>query len=448
VRFVGAPWELGLAETQQTLVLNRLRSRVRLQTDGQMKTGRDVVVAAMLGAEEFGFATVPLVALGCVMMRACHKNTCPAGIATQEPDLRKLFTGKPEYVVNFMMMVARETREYMARLGISRLDDLIGRSDLLEVNDAIDFWKAKGLDFGAIFHRAEAEPQEVRKSTAVKHDLRKTLDHKIVPLVREAIDTARPVNVSMRIRNVHRGVGTIVSGHVARSHGGKGLPDETITLHFQGSAGQSFGAFCSRGMTLVLDGEANDYMGKGLSGAKIVVKPPASSRFLAADNIITGNVALYGATAGEVYLCGQAGERFAIRNSGAQAVVEGVGDHGCEYMTGGRVAILGPTGVNFAAGMSGGIAYVFDETGMFDTLCNLDMVDLELMNDPEDQAELRKMIERHVDHTKSRRGKHILAHWESSLPHFIKVFPTDYKRALGALSREDEAIPRREMERD
>jgi glutamate synthase (NADPH/NADH) large chain len=448
VRFAGAPWELGLAETQQTLVLNGLRSRVRLQTDGQMKTGRDVVIAALLGAEEFGFATAPLVVLGCVMMRACHKNTCPAGIATQEPELRRLFSGRPEHIVSFMRMVARETREHMARLGISNMDDLIGRSDLLEAYDATDFWKARGLDFSAIFHRPQANREEVRKTTAVKHDLHETLDYKIVPRVREAIDTARPVNVSMPIRNVHRAVGTMISGHVARAYGSKGLPDDTITLHFEGSAGQSFGAFCSKGMTLVLDGEANDYLAKGLSGAKIVVRPPARSEFEAADNVIIGNVALYGATSGEVYICGQAGERFAIRNSGAQAVVEGLGDHGCEYMTGGRVAIIGPTGVNFAAGMSGGIAYVFDETGLFDNHCNLDMVDLELMTDPEDQANLRKMIERHVSHTQSHRGKRILDNWESCLPHFIKVFPTDYKRALGVLSREDEAVPRREVERD
>ena len=447
VRYVGLPWELGLAETQQTLVLNGLRSRVRLQTDGQLKTGRDVVIAALLGAEEFGFATSALVVLGCVMMRACHKNTCPAGIATQEPELRQLFTGKSEHVVTFMRMIARETREHMARLGISKMDDLIGRSDLLEANDAIDFWKAKGLVLSRIFHRPEADPREVRKTTAVKHDLHKTLDQKIVPLVRESIETAHPVTVSLPIRNVHRAVGTIVSGHVARAYGGKGLPDDTITLDFRGSAGQSFGAFCSRGMTLVLEGEANDYLGKGLSGAKIVVRPPADSEFDAADNIIIGNVALYGATSGEAYICGQAGERFAIRNSGAWAVVEGIGDHGCEYMTGGRIAILGPTGVNFAAGMSGGIAYVFDETGLFDNRCNLGMVDLELMAEPEDQAELRGMIERHVTHTHSRRGRRILDEWESCLPLFIKVFPTDYKRALGVLSQEDQAVEREEVAR-
>jgi glutamate synthase domain-containing protein 2/glutamate synthase domain-containing protein 1/glutamate synthase domain-containing protein 3 len=448
VHHVGAPWELGLAETQQTLVLNGLRSRVRLQTDGQLKTGRDVVIAALLGAEEFGFATSALVVLGCVMMRACHKNTCPAGIATQEPELRKLFTGRPEYVVNFMRMLARETREYMAQIGIRKVDDLIGRSDLLEVNDAIIFWKAKGLDFSNIFCRAEADPKEVRKTTVVKHDLHKTLDHKIVPLVRETLETARPVTVTLPIRNVHRAVGTIVSGNIARQYGSRGLPDDTITLRFQGSAGQSFGAFCSKGMTMVLDGEVNDYLGKGLSGAKIIVRPPSGSEFDPHDNIIAGNVALYGATSGEMYICGQAGERFAIRNSGAWAVVEGIGDHGCEYMTGGRVAVLGPTGVNFGAGMSGGIAYVFDETGLFDNRCNLGMVDLELMDDPQDQAELRTMIERHLKYTHSQRAHSILESWDSSLPHFIKVFPTEYKRALGVLSREDEAVEREEVARD
>jgi len=448
VHYVGAPWELGLAETQQTLVLNGLRNRVRLQADGQIKTGRDVVIAALLGAEEFGFATTALVVLGCVMMRACHKNTCPAGIATQEPDLRSLFTGRPEYVVNFMRMIAREVREFMAELGIKKIDDLIGRSDLLEVNQAVTFWKAKGLDFSKIFHRPDADPKDVRKTTVVKHDLHKTLDRKIVPLVRETLETARPVTVALPIRNIHRAVGTIVSGNVARQYGGKGLPDDTITLHFNGSAGQSFGAFCCKGMTLVLDGEANDYMGKGLSGAKIVVKPPSVSDFDSKEDIIAGNVALYGATSGEVYICGQAGERFAIRNSGAWAVVEGIGDHGCEYMTGGRVAVLGPTGVNFAAGMSGGIAYVLDETGLFDDRCNLGMVDLELMTDAQDQAELRTMIELHLRHTNSRRARMILDGWESYLPHFVKVFPTEYKRALGALSQEDEAVEREEVERD
>ena len=448
VRHVGLPWELGLAETQQTLVLNGLRSRVRLQTDGQLKTGRDVVIAALLGAEEFGFATSALVVLGCVMMRCCHKNTCPVGIATQDPDLRKHFMGRPEYVVNFLTMVAREAREYMAQLGIRRVDDLVGRADLLQMNEAITFWKARHLDFSRIFHRVDAPPEEMRCTGSQDHELETSLDNQILPLVEKAIETGTPATVDLPIRNVHRATGTIVSGRIARLHGGKGLPDDTITLRFRGSAGQSFAAFCSRGMTFLLEGEANDYVGKGLSGAKLVVKPALGSDFEPSENIIVGNVALYGATAGEVYICGRAGERFAIRNSGAHAVVEGIGDHGCEYMTGGRVVILGLTGVNFAAGMSGGIAYVFDETGLFDDRCNLDMVDLELVTETGDQRELRHMIEQHLRHTGSRRAQSILDDWEASLAHFVKVFPTDYKRALGMLSREDEAVERAEVVRD
>ncbi len=428
VRHAGAPWELGLAETQQTLVLNGLRSRVRLQVDGQLKTGRDVIVGAMLGAEEFGFATTLLVVLGCVMMRACHKNTCPAGIATQDPDLRALFGGKPDYVVNYLTMVAREAREYMAQLGIRKLDELVGRSDLLEVNDAITFWKAKGLDLSKILYRPEAAPHEVRNTEQQKHDLDKAYDNEILPLVAGALETQQPVTLTLPIRNVHRTVGTMVSGEVARRYGGKGLPEDTINLHFQGSAGQSLAAFASPGMTFVLEGETNDYLGKGLSGGKIVVKPQPGSDFDPAGNIIVGNVALYGATSGEVYICGRAGERFAIRNSGVTAVVEGIGDHGCEYMTGGRVAVLGPTGVNFAAGMSGGIAYVLDETGLFDDRCNLGMVDLELVTDPNDQLELKTMIERHVAYTGSARGRQILENWEASpallregLPHRLQA---------------------------
>ena len=448
VRHTGVPWELGLAETQQTLVLNDLRSRVRLQVDGQLKTGRDVVIAAMLGAEEFGFATAPLVCLGCVLMRACQRNTCPVGIATQDPELRSCFAGKPEYVVNYLTMVARDVRERMAAMGVRSLDELVGRSDLLEMNVAITFWKAGGLDFSRIFHRPQARPDQTRCTAAQQPGLDEALDYELLSQVQPAIDHGTAVTVSSPIRNVHRTVGTIISSEIARRYGGAGLPDGTITLDFHGSAGQSFAAFCSKGMTLILQGEANDYVGKGLSGAKVVVKPAAGTAFNPARNIIVGNVCLYGATSGEVYICGRAGERFAIRNSGVRAVVEGIGDHGCEYMTGGRVAILGPTGVNFAAGMSGGIAYVFDETGLFDDCCNLGMVDLELMTDPADQEELRRMIEDHVAHTGSRRGREILADWEHCLHHFVKVFPTDYKRALGMLSREDEAVEREEVVRD
>ena len=410
--------------------------------DGQLKTGRDVVIGAMLGAEEFGFATTLLVVLGCVMMRDCHKNTCPAGVATQDPELRALFAGKPDYVVNYLTMVAREAREYMAELGIRNLDELLGRSDLLEVNDAITFWKAKGLDLSTILYRPEAAPHEVRNTEQQKHDLDKAYDNAILPLVVGALEMQQPVTLSLPIRNVHRTVGTMISGEIARRYGGQGLPEDTINLHFQGSAGQSLAAFASPGMTFVLEGETNDYLGKGLSGGKLVVKPQPGSDFDAASNIIVGNVALYGATSGEVYICGRAGERFAIRNSGVTAVVEGIGDHGCEYMTGGRVAVLGPTGVNFAAGMSGGIAYVLDETGLFDDRCNLAMVDLELVTDPNDQLELKTMIERHVTYTGSERGRQIIENWEAHLPYFVKVFPTDYKRALGRLSQEDAAVER------
>ncbi len=448
VRHAGMPWELGLAETQQTLVINGLRSRVRLQTDGGLKTGRDVIIAAMLGAEEFGFATAVLVVLGCVMMRCCHKNTCPVGIATQDPDLRDFFKGRPEHVVNYLTMVAREARGYMAELGVRRMDDLVGRSDLLETNEAIDFWKARNLDFSRIFHRVDAPAEQMRHTEDQDHELETSLDNDILPLVEEAIANATPTTVELPIRNVHRATGTIVSGRIARMYGGEGLPPDTLSLNFRGSAGQSFAAFCSRGMTLTLEGEANDYLGKGLSGAKVVVKPAPGSDFDPAQNIIVGNVALYGATEGEVYICGLAGERFAIRNSGAHAVVEGVGDHGCEYMTGGRVAILGPTGVNFAAGMSGGIAYVFDETGLFDDRCNLGMVDLELLTDPTDQNELHQMIEDHLRHTGSGRAQSILDDWDQCLGHFVKVFPTEYKRALGRLSREDEAVERQEAVTD
>jgi glutamate synthase domain-containing protein 2/glutamate synthase domain-containing protein 1/glutamate synthase domain-containing protein 3 len=445
LKHAGMPWELGLSETQQTLVLNGLRSRVTLQTDGQMKTGRDIVIAALLGAEEYGFATSALIVCGCIMMRKCHKNTCPVGVATQDPELRKFYTGKPEHVVNFMLMLAQEAREYMAQLGFRTIDEMIGRSDMLEVNDAITFWKARGLDFSDVFFKPDAPIEECRKTIEQDHGLEDALDYKILPKVEKAIETKKPVTVEMEVRNVHRTVGTIISNRIAKTYGSAGLPDDTLNLHFQGSAGQSFGAFCSRGMTIVLEGEANDYLGKGLSGARMIVKPFRGSDYDPAENMIVGNVLLYGATSGELYINGQAGERFAIRNSGATAVVEGIGDHGCEYMTGGRVAILGQTGVNFGAGMSGGIAYVFDENGMFDDRCNLEMIDLELMTEPEDQAELRRMIENHVKYTGSPRGQQILDTWEYSLPHFIKVFPTEYKRALGRMSKEDEAIEREEV---
>jgi glutamate synthase domain-containing protein 2/glutamate synthase domain-containing protein 1/glutamate synthase domain-containing protein 3 len=442
LKHAGAPWELGLAETQQTLVLNGLRSRVRLQTDGQIKTGRDVVIGALLGAEEFGFATSALVVCGCVMMRKCHKNTCPVGVATQDPELRKRYTGKPEHVVNFMTFLAEEAREIMARLGFRTLDEMVGRSDVLETDEAVEFWKTKGLDFSKVFYYPEAPAEERRCTSRQEHDLAGGLDHEILPRVAEAIENGTRVRIEMPIRNVNRTVGTQVSSRIAKRYGRAGLPDDTITLAFKGAAGQSFGAFCSKGMTLVLEGEANDYLGKGLSGARIIVKPYTDAGYDPSANILAGNVLFYGATAGEAFIHGRVGERFAIRNSGARIVVEGAGDHGCEYMTGGRVVILGTTGVNFGAGMSGGIAYIYDEDGTFDNNCNLEMLDLELVDDSEDERILRTMIEEHVAQTGSPKGQRLLDNWEASLPRFVKVFPTEYKRVLGQMSREDEAIER------
>lgn len=442
IRHVGLPWELGLSEAQQTLVLNGLRSRVRLQTDGQVRTGRDVVVAAMLGAEEFGFATTALVICGCVMMRKCHSNTCPVGVATQDPELRKRYSGKPEYVVNYFRMLAEDIRRTMAELGFRNMDELIGRSDRLEMDAAIDFWKARDLDVSSILYQPQAAPTEVRCTVEQQHGLESALDAKIMPKVEDALATGKRVEVAMPIRNVNRTVGTMISSEIAKRYGSEGLPDDTITLKFTGSAGQSFGAFCSPGMTLEIEGEANDYLGKGLSGARIIVKPPRDSEFDPAENMIVGNVLLYGATSGEVYINGRAGERFAIRNSGANVVVEGIGDHGCEYMTGGRVVVLGPTGVNFGAGMSGGIAYVLDNTGMFDGSCNLDMIDLELVRDAADEGELRGMIERHIHYTGSKHATAILENWQDALPRFVKVFPTEYRRALGRMSQEDESTVR------
>jgi glutamate synthase domain-containing protein 2/glutamate synthase domain-containing protein 1/glutamate synthase domain-containing protein 3 len=444
IKHAGVPWELGLADTQQTLVLNNLRGRVRLQTDGQIKTGRDAAVAVLLGAEEFGFATTALVVMGCVMMRKCHNNTCPVGVATQDPALRKLFTGKPEYLQNFFTFVAEELRGYMAQLGFHKLDDMVGRSDLLEMNDAVTFWKAKGLDFAKILYRPESTGP-VRCIEPQDHELDQALDLKLIPKVEKAIQTGKPVKVDQAIRNVNRTVGTMISGLIARKHGHGGLPDDTITLNFKGSAGQSFGAWCARGQTMILEGEANDYLGKGLSGGKIIVKPFSGVDYDPSVNTIAGNVLLYGATCGEVYLNGSVGERFAIRNSGASVVVEGVGDHGCEYMTGGRVVVLGPTGVNFGAGMSGGLAYIYDEARSFDSRCNLDMVDLELVVSARDQAELKGLLEAHVRYTGSRKARRILDDWEGHLSYFIKVFPMEYRRVLGQMMREDEATERAEV---
>lgn len=443
IKHTGVPWELGLSETQQTLILNGLRSRVRLQVDGQLRTGRDVVIGALLGAEEFGFATAALIVCGCVMMRKCHNNTCPVGIATQDPELRKFYSGKPEYVVNFFNFVAEEVREIMADLGFTKFDDMIGRSDIIEIDDAVHSWKTSGIDLSRILHHMETDSR--RHTIPQEYELHNALDNQILKDVARAIENGEPKKLELPIRNVNRAVGTIISSHIAKKYGGEGLPDDTIDLTFTGAAGQSFGAFCSKGMTLRLLGEANDYLGKGLSGGKIIVLPDPGSRYEPSENTIAGNVLLYGATSGEVYINGRVGERFAVRNSGVYAVVEGIGDHGCEYMTRGRIVILGATGVNFGAGMSGGIAYVYDETGMFDNRCNLEMIDLELVTEQDDVDELHALISNHHKYTLSKKAEYILGNFDKCLPYFVKVFPMEYKRVLGRMSKEDEAIKREEM---
>ncbi|MBI2564121.1 MAG: glutamate synthase subunit alpha, partial [candidate division NC10 bacterium] len=444
IKHAGLPWELGLAETQQVLVMNKLRDRITVQVDGQMKTGRDVVIGALLGAEEYGFATAPLVVMGCVMMRVCHLNTCPVGVATQDPELRKRFTGQPEFVENFFRFIAQEVREYMARLGFRTMDEMIGQVNRLDVKRALDHWKARGLDYSSILHRPEVGPEvAIRKVREQEHGLEKSLDMTtLVPLCRAALERREPVHLRLPIRNVHRTVGTILGSQVTTRYGGDGLPEDTIHIHFSGSAGQSFGAFIPRGITLVLEGDSNDYLGKGLSGGKLIVYPPREATFVPEENILVGNVVLYGATSGEAYFRGVAGERFAVRNSGALAVVEGVGDHGCEYMTGGRVVILGRTGRNFAAGMSGGVAYVLDEEGDFERRCNKGMVDLEPLEATEDRELVRDLIRKHAENTQSTRARKVLANWDRMLPKFVKVMPRDYKRALAAMKRaEVEGIP-------
>ncbi len=437
IKHAGLPWELGLAEAHQTLVLNNLRSRIVVETDGQLKTGRDVVIAALLGAEEFGFATGPLVSMGCIMMRACHLNTCPVGVATQDPKLREKFQGKPEHVVNFMTFIATEVRELMAQLGFRTLEEMVGRSDRLEMRQAIQHWKAKGLDLSNILYQPEAGPEVGRYcQTTQDHGLDKSLDlTRILPLCQPAIDRGEKVSAELPIRNVHRVVGTITGSEVTRRHGAAGLPEDTIRIKFTGSAGQSFGAFMPKGMTFTLEGDANDYVGKGLSGGRIIVYPPAGSTFAAEENIIVGNVGLYGATSGEAFIRGMAGERFGVRNSGVNAVVEGVGDHGCEYMTGGRVIVLGRTGRNFAAGMSGGIAYVLDEQGDFASRVNKQMVGLEPLTKPAEIAEVRALIEKHGKLTGSDRAWAILAGWSTYESKFVRVLPKDYQRMLACIER-------------
>lgn len=440
IHHAGLPWELGLAETHQTLLLNNLRSRIVVETDGQLKTGRDVVIATLLGAEEYGFSTAPIVVLGCIMMRVCHLDTCPVGVATQNPELRKKFQGEPEHVVNFMRFIAQEMRELMAKLGFRTVNEMIGRTDKLEMKKAIGHWKARGLDFSAILYQPDV-PADVGRYCQIPqdHGLEKALDNLVLlDLCKPALENGESVEAILPIRNTNRVVGTILGSELTKRYGSDGLPDDTIRLHFQGSAGQSFGAFVPRGITLILEGDSNDYIGKGLSGGKIIVYPPRGSTFVPEENIIIGNVAFYGATSGEAYIRGMAGERFCVRNSGVNAVVEAVGDHGCEYMTGGRIVVLGPTGRNFAAGMSGGIAYVLDESGDFHSRCNKDMVYLESM-DEEEIEEVEEMIRKHAEYTRSSRARKILAAWEEMVPRFVKVMPKDYKRMLQAMKRVKEA---------
>ncbi|HZV99487.1 MAG TPA: glutamate synthase-related protein, partial [Methylophilaceae bacterium] len=450
IKHAGTPWELGLAETQQTLVLNQLRGRVVVQVDGQMKTGRDVLIGALLGADEFGFATAPLVVEGCIMMRKCHLNTCPVGVATQDPELRKRFTGQPEHVVNYFFFVAEEVRELMASVGIRKFDDLIGRADLLDMKAGIEHWKARGLDFSKIFYQPKVDSSVSRHhNEAQEHGLECALDNKLIEQAKPALEKGEKVVIETPIFNTNRTVGTMLSNQVAVRYGHAGLPNDTITVKLSGTAGQSFAAFLAHGISFELEGEGNDYVGKGLCGGRIVIKPPKAFRGKPSENIIVGNTVMYGATTGESYFNGVAGERFCVRNSGASAVVEGVGNHGCEYMTGGTVVVLGLTGQNFAAGMSGGVAYVLDEDGLFNKRCNLSMVSLEKVEhidniaedavhhlDQPDEITLKQLIEKHAAYTGSERAKHILQQWNEYRPKFVKVMPNEYKRALIELAEQ------------
>ena len=436
IKHAGVPWELGLAETQQVLMMNRLRDRIVVQADGQLRTGRDVVIAALLGAEEFGFSTAVLVVSGCIMMRVCHLNTCPVGVATQDPELRKKFTGKPEFVENYFRFVAEDVRELMAELGFRTVEEMVGRSERLEMRPALEHWKARGVDLSQVLHQPEVAGDAPRRAVRTQdHGLAKALDNTLISLASAALDRREPVEIRLPIRNEHRTVGTMLGSEVTRRYGGEGLPDDTIRVEFTGSAGQSFGAFLPRGITMSLEGDSNDFWGKGLSGGKLVVYPPRQSPFASHENVIVGNVCLYGATSGEAYVRGIAGERFAVRNSGALAVVEGVGDHGCEYMTAGRVVVIGRTGRNFAAGMSGGVAYVLDADGRFARRCNQQMVDLEPLESEDDVEFVRKMLRRHVRYTNSGRAVSLLADWLDEQSRFVKVIPRDYKRVLLAEAR-------------
>jgi len=462
----GSPWEIGLAETQQTLVLNGLRGRIAVQVDGGLRTGRDVVIAALLGADEFGFATAPLIAAGCIMMRKCHLNTCPVGIATQDPVLRARFTGAPEHVINYFFFVAEEVRELMAKLGFRTISEMIGRVERLDMRRALDHWKASGVDLSRILHQVPARADvAIWNSERQQHHLERAMDVELIAAARPALDRGKHVSIRRDIRNVHRTVGTMLSNEVAQRHGHAGLPAGTIEIALRGTAGQSLGAFLAHGITLDLQGDANDYVGKGLSGGRVIVRQPAGVARDPAENIIVGNTVLYGAIAGDAFFQGVAGERFAVRNSGAVAVVEGTGDHGCEYMTGGVVVVLGDTGRNFAAGMSGGIAYVHDPAGRFAQLCNTAMVDLETigtddpvdgeapvadppsvadsgMGDPLrfDVARLRILIERHARLTNSAKAHALLADWNTALRQFVKVMPRDYRRAMLELRAERTAL--------
>ncbi len=440
VKHAGLPWELGVAETHQTLVMNDLRSRVVVQTDGQLKTGRDITIAALLGAEEFGFSTAPLITLGCIMMRKCHLNTCPVGIATQDKELRKKFTGKPEHVVNYLFMVAEDMREYMASLGFRTVNEMIGRVDVLEADSAIDHWKANGIDLTALLTAAVKphEGVEVYRTMTQNHGLEKALDNEIIKRAKATIATGEKVSMELPVVNTNRVIGTMLSHELAKANQGKPLPDDTVHIKLTGSAGQSLGAWLYQGVNIELEGDANDYAGKGLSGGRLIVYPPKNSSFVAEENIIVGNTVLYGATSGEAYFRGIAAERFCVRNSGASTVVEGVGDHGCEYMTGGRVIVLGETGRNFAAGMSGGIAYIWDKNKTFAPLCNMGMVELETLNVEEDIDEVKTLIENHLKYTSSEVAKAALDNWSETVKQFIKVMPTDYKRVLQEMRKQEE----------
>lgn len=441
IKHAGLPWELGIAETHQVLVMNDLRSRVRLQTDGQLKTGRDVVVATLLGAEEYGFSTAPLITVGCIMMRKCHLNTCPVGIATQDPELRRKFNGQPEHVVNYLFMVAEETRELMAELGFRTINEMVGRCDMLELDREIAHWKAKSIDLTPILTPAKKPHDRVQTYCTIdqNHGLETVRDIELVEKCKAAIERKQKIHVDTHIENIDRAFGTILSNEVSKVHGPDGLPDDTIHIKANGSAGQSVGAWAVNGVTIEVEGDANDYAGKGLSGGRLIVYPPKNSTFEPKDNIIIGNVALYGATSGEAYFRGIAAERFCVRNSGAHAVIEGVGDHGCEYMTGGRAVILGPTGRNFAAGMSGGIAYVFDPEDKLLVNCNLELVELEKVESTEDQTELKQLIENHQQYTGSETARKILSDWDAAVTRFVKVMPVDYKRALQEMAKEEAA---------